>query len=427
MNRISSFNKLLIKLCVLLFFSANTVFGQGEGILLENVNLIDGTGEAIQTGKSIYILNGRIQAILNYGEDPSPNAAERHDLSGKYVLPGLIDSHVHFGTNPSGSDNLEATKKRLATLLQHGITGVRDMAGDTRYLSFIARQARLDLIESPDIYYSALMAGPVFFDDPRTAASAQGETPGQTAWMKAIEAGTDMKLAVAQAKGTGATGIKIYADLPAKLCQMIIEEAQAQDMKVWAHATVFPALPMDLVNASINSVSHAPLLAWQVASSLPESGKQRYNETQLDTDNPKFQKLLEQMNINQTFLDPTIKVYKERDHLYQNAVSATKAAYAAGVPMVVGTDFSLNDDKVEYFPLIDEMQELVEEVGIPAIEVIKAATLNPAKLLGIDEEVGSIAVGKKANLIVIDNNPLEDITHLYLPLRVMKNGVLVKQ
>ena len=426
MDRIIPHGLLLIKLSILLTIFCHTAHAQSEGILLENINLIDGTGNGVQQAKSIWIVEDRIKAILDYGKDKAPNASQRHDLKGKYVLPGLIDAHVHFGTDPSGSDNLENTQKKLKTFLEHGITGVRDMAGDTRYLSFMARQAQLDLIASPDIYYSALMAGPRFFNDPRTVASAQGEIPGETAWMRAIDGNTDIALAVAEAKGTGATGIKLYADLPGDLCQKIIVEARRQGIKVWAHASVLPAIPMDLVEPGIHSLSHANLLAWQVSDKAPSMGRFRYNETELDPATPAFQALLDKMAERQVYLDPTIKIFLGRDLLYKNAVDATKAAYKAGVPIVVGTDMSLNHRNVELFPLIDEMKMLVEVVGIPAGEVIKAATLNTAQLLGIDAQVGSLTVGKKANLIVLDKNPLEDITHLNKVKWVLKNGKQVK-
>ncbi len=66
-----------------------------------------------------------------------------------------------------------------------GVTTVRDMAGDTRVLADLSRSTMLHQIDGPDIYYAALMAGPQFFHDPRTVASAQGATPGDVPWMRA--------------------------------------------------------------------------------------------------------------------------------------------------------------------------------------------------------------------------------------------------
>lgn len=402
------------------FFSGVSLHAQNR-VLLENVTIIDGTGREPQANKSILIAGDSIQQILDHTTADNLSDVRRINLTGKYLLPGLFDMHVHLATDPTANDRLDLTKKRLSKYLEHRVTGVRDMAGDTRQLAYLARQAALDEIKSPDIYYSALMAGPSFFDDPRTVASARGHKPGTTAWMMAITEETDMAVAVAQAKGTGAQGIKIYADLPADLCAKIIVAAKAQNLKVWAHASVFPALPQDLAEAGIHSVSHAPLLAWQVADNTVTS-KLRYERTVLDTARPAFRALIQTMAQKQVYLDPTIKIFAKRQTLFANALKATYAAYQAGVPLVVGTDMSPDRDGLEYMPITEEMIVLVNEVGIPPLEVIKAATLNSARLLGIADQVGSITPGKKANLLILDANPLEDIRHLDKVRGVIKNG-----
>ena len=420
----------MLRLGLVILLLASSCNGRAQGpddsYLLENVNYLDVTNNTMLSGKSILIEADTIQQILNAGESPDVKVDKRIDMTGKYVLPGLFDMHVHLATDPSGTDQLDTAMARLSKYLDHGVTGVRDMAGDTRQLAFLARQAALDQINSPDVYYSALMAGPEFFSDPRTAASAQGHEPGKTSWMRAIDHDTNIALAVAEAKGTGATGIKLYADLPADLCAAIIKEARIQGIKVWAHASVLPALPQDLVNADIHSVSHSPLLDWQTAGKVAESGFQRYNRAVLNVEKPQFTALMADMAQKQVFLDPTVKIYASRELLYDNAVKGTIAAYEAGVPLVMGTDMALERSGVEHFPIIDEMELWVNELGIPAIEVIKAATLNSAILLGIDHEVGSIAVGKKANLLVLSANPLDDIKHIRQVAGVIKNGSQVK-
>ena len=130
-------------------------------------------------------------------------------------------------------------------------------------LAFLSRAAALNEIVSPDIYYSALMAGKTFFDDPRTHQSAREASPGECAWMKGVDKNTNIQLAVAEAKGVGATGIKIYADLDGLVIENIVREAQKLELKTWSHATVFPAGPLDLVQAGVEVLSHANLLAWE--------------------------------------------------------------------------------------------------------------------------------------------------------------------
>ncbi len=408
------------------FLSCQPPKSTSTDYILENVTIIDGTGGPIQENMSIHISEDRIASIVKSNLEPDWDDKKRIDLTGKYVLPGLFDMHVHLATDPTTEDKLEKTLERLETYLNHGVTGVRDMAGDTRQLAYLARQSSLDEIKSPDLYFSSLMAGPGFFSDPRTAASAKGKTPGRTSWMRAVGEGANLQLAIAEAKGTGASGIKLYADINSEICQEIIKEAQAQKIKVWAHASVIPAKPQDLAEVGINSVSHAPLLAWQVADEMAGVGTQRYDQIDLDVLDSTFQHLLHTMKENRVYLDPTIKIFETRSGLYENAVKATKAAYEVGVEMVIGTDMAIAGEDVRFFPINDEMEALVDDVGMSPNDVIKAATTNSAKLLGIDRTVGSITEGKKANLIILENNPLEDIRHLRNLVGVIKNGKQVR-
>jgi len=244
--------------------------------------------------------------------------------------------------------------------------------------------------------------------------------------MKAIVDTTDMVKAVAEAIGTGAAGIKLYADLNGELCAQIIQEAKRQQIKVWGHASVIPALPRELAEAGINSLSHSPLLAWQTSERKPQSGKDRYAEAELSTSDPAFVSLLEAMNSHDVYLDPTAKIYAERELLASNGNMATKAAFDAGIELVIGTDMSPDGDNVEFFPLMDEMEYLVEEVGISEFGVLKAATINSAELLGIAIETGSIEEGKKASLVMLQSNPLEDIKALRKIGMVMKNGKVIR-
>jgi imidazolonepropionase-like amidohydrolase len=283
--------KKILLLLILLNFHAK---GQ-NAVLLEHASIIDGTGKSLQKEYNVLIVADSIHAILKEGEAVPISDYQSVDLTGKYLLPGLFDAHVHFATNPSGGDKLELVEERLSLMLKNGVTGVRDMAGDTRQLAFLARQTLLDEIEAPDLYFSALMAGPAFFDDPRTKSSGQGVIPGHVPWMKGITDETDIVRAVAEAKGTGAAGIKIYADLPGHLAKKVIEEAHRQDFLVWAHAALIPGMPSDLVAAGIDGVSHATLLAWEAAVVKPENGKQRYNDTELSIENEGFKTVIEIM------------------------------------------------------------------------------------------------------------------------------------
>ncbi len=221
-------------------------------LLLTHVGLIDGTGSTVQRDMTIAIAGKRITAIYPSGSQPVPKGARVRELAGKYVIPGLIDAHVHI---TDAEPDIAHYKTFLHALLLGGVTGIRDMAGDDRLLQFLAEQANSDAFASPDIFYVALMAGPTFFqEDFRAQAASKGEPLGFAPWMQAITAKTDIPLAVAEAKGTGATGIKLYANLPAPLVAAITKEAHRQGLRVWTHATIFPAKPSDAVDAGVDTI-----------------------------------------------------------------------------------------------------------------------------------------------------------------------------
>lgn len=432
MNKLGSYKthryNMFISILLLTLYLVATLPTNAQTILLENVSIIDGKSDFVRHRQFILIENDVISKIGPHPYSSDIENITRLNYSGYYVLPGLIDAHVHLATDPSDTDRIELSEQRLSIMLRNGITGVRDMAGDVRQLAYLARQAGLDEIISPDIYYSALMAGPIFFDDPRTKAASKGYESGTAAWMLGVSPDDNLDLLVAAAKGSGASGIKLYADMSGELVKRIIKSANQQNMPVWAHASVIPSMPSDAVNAGVGSLSHATLLAWESSEKKPASGKSRNSETLIDVSHPRFKSLLIAMRDKQIFLEPTLLIYNDgtRAQVFENGVKATKAAYEAGVPLIVGTDENIDIENFTHLPLINEMIALVDLVGMAEMDVIKATTINSAVLLGIDHQVGAVENGKKANLLVVKSNPIDDLRNLKSVIAVFKNGKKVE-
>ncbi|MDH3650916.1 MAG: amidohydrolase family protein [Saprospiraceae bacterium] len=398
-------------------------------LILHNVSIIDGLGNPPLSNMDVIVQGDSILDIRDADNAEVPGSKILH-LTGKHVLPGLIDAHVHLATDPKGQDRRRFALRRLAFLLRHGVTGVRDMAGDARELKQLQELSRTGKIQSPDIFYASLMAGPKFFKDPRTRSSSRGYDAGSAPWMRAITDTTDLPAAITAAKETGASAIKIYADLPVDLTRKITEQAHRQHLAVWSHATIFPTLPSEAIEAGVDVLSHSTLLAWELAERLPESSTGRYSDLPIDMASETLIKLLQNMADNHIYLDATLSTFR-RDRfapsVYQNGAKITARAYEMGVPICVGTDVNFSAKGADHAPIIDEMQALANDAGMPTLEVIKAATSGNAAMLGMGEIVGSIVKGRRANLLVVDTDPLTDLMHLTEIVVVIKEGRMVRR
>jgi imidazolonepropionase-like amidohydrolase len=357
------------------------------------------------------------------GDRSPPAEIEVLDLPGQFVIPGLIDSHVHLATDPSGGDRRPRVERRLRNALHGGITSVRDMAGDGRALASLARDALVGDIESPGIYYAALMAGPDFFSDPRVIAVSRGITPGTAPWARAVTAATDWPRAVAEARGTGASAIKVYAAVSADVLGPLVSEAHRQGLRVWAHAALFPARPSEVVAAGVDVVSHASLFAWEGVNPMPGVNQRVRPDPVLEPDDPRMLALYREMARRHTILDATLFVMGDAPAERQAWCAAvTHAAWSAGVPISAGTD-SIGVDTPGRLPdLHEELRLLVQRAGLTPLAAISAATLNGARAIGIDSLRGTIAVGKAADLVVLSGDPTRDITHTRDIVYVFRDG-----
>jgi imidazolonepropionase-like amidohydrolase len=398
-------------------------------VALTGLTIIDANHPQPLSGQTILLKGKIITAIFPDKSQAIPPGFVIMPLTGQYAIPGLIDTHVHMATDPSGTDNRAHALASLSDMLYSGITTVRDMAGDARTLASLSRDALTADIASPDIYYSALMAGPVFFSDPRTAASTAGGTPGKMPYMLAVTDSTNWVSAIAQARGTGASGIKLYANLSPRLVQSITAEASKQHLIVWGHAWLQDAIPSNLVNAGVSSVSHAPLLLHETISKVPQEWKtQTHDAAYWDKATPNLSALFALMKAKHTILDATLLTYKkwgESDKTvqydYEIGKRLTIQAYKAGVIICTGTD----DDQEQFVQ--EEIKLLVKDAQFTPIDALIAATLSGAKALQIDNHTATIEPGKDASLLILNKNPLADIDNIKSVYMVIKTGRIYRK
>lgn len=433
MNRSS----ILFTVAVASFLGASGVSAQIQGSapleVLYGFTLIDGTGAPPMEDAAIAIRGNEILTVSSRLELLSgPNAprdAIVTNLGGGYVIPGLIDAHVHLATVP----NRERAEAELYRMLYGGIVAVRDMAGDARALASLARDTRLGQINGPDVYYAALMAGPTFLSDPRPQSSAAGEVAGQVPWMQSITPDTDLAEAVSMARGTSASGIKIYANLEPELVNEITAEAHRQGTKVWAHSMVFPTRPLDVVRSGADVISHVCRLAWEGMAEAPTE----YHHDQVplfgnfSAASPVFTELFEAMRENRTILDATLSMYARMAAQPGNprsdrcelsfARELVKRAFEEGVPIAAGTDFTTPQDD-PYPALLTEIEELVQGAGLTPMAAIEAATRVAARAVGVEDRYGTLQHGRPVSFVLLADDPLEDIENIRSIRAVWKNG-----
>jgi imidazolonepropionase-like amidohydrolase len=410
-----------------------TCTGLAQTLVLDHVNLIDGTGAAARANARIVVRGERIEAIEDAAR-PLPAGAVVWNLQGMTVIPGLIDAHVHLTTGTAADERIPQT---VRWGLLGGVTSVRDMGGDAVVLEGLARASRDANQDGPRIYYSTLVAGPQWFADPRPRAAAHGGVAGEVAWMRAVTPTSNIPAILTAGKATGATGLKIYADLAPDLVAKVTAEAHRQGLRVWSHSAVFPTKPSEVVAAGADVVSHSNYLGAEGMNPPPATYEAARRGIGIDypaspVNGEAITKLLQLMKDKGTILDETLFVTNagkraEDDPVWVWSVAATRRAHEMGVPLAAGTD-NFGRPAADALPnLHSEMQLLVEKCGLTPLEAIEAATLGGARAIGIEKSYGTVAAGKVADLVVLREDPSKDIGKTRGIVAVVKGGVVYQR
>ncbi|MDE0260232.1 MAG: amidohydrolase family protein [Gammaproteobacteria bacterium] len=433
--------------------------------IFDGATVIDGTGASARTGLAIVVEGEGIAAVVPAADltDELREGAEVIDASGWFAIPGLVESHTHVATMA----NRGRAEFILNRQLYAGITTARDMAGDVRSLMDLQRASLVKEIDAPDLYFSALMAGPVFFTDPRTVSSAAGETPGEVSWMQAVTEETDLAQAVALARGTWATGIKTYAAIDGDLLAAITAEAGRQGIPVWSHTHVGPARALEVAGTGVRSMSHVCSVG---SAAIPDDvfreGQEgrRTGFVDVDLNHPAVDSVFALMRRHGTVLDATIRVVVQvglrrmaaidtvnapapgetadragagpgprRPPIDRrrrgvragcetaDAIALTRRAWEAGVMVATGTD-GMTPPTSDFPALFDEIRHLHDDVGMPMPDVLKAASHHGAVALGLEDSIGTIEPGKHADIVFLREDPLAGPESLRSVVLTVKRG-----
>jgi len=412
-------------------------------LALTNATVVDVQTGRVRSGLVVIVSGNRITAAGEMSTDEIPTQARVVDVGGKYLIPGLTDTHVHV-LSEWANPPLEASAY-FGWILAGGVTGIREMSVDG-FERALALRADADAgrFLAPRIYVSA---GP----DPRH--------PDPWQHLLQFTSTRDPAAAVRRFPVLGIDGLKLQ-NFPRETMLELIDIARAVGVTVYGHTVfasadrppVYDNFTNDLVSAGLEGVVHSvgarPVgVDNRSAPAVPRTSAEGrrawvlYNRTAWqranDTD---IQALIESMVARGVWYEPTRLVVYYWDHqaLYDTAglsphhpwrvrtgappgaemraaIEGDEAAearflqrlYKAGGRVIAGTD------EVPFPPYgVTEEMRLLVEAGLPPLAALQAATINATAAMGWDSRLGSIEVGKLADMVVLDANPLDDITNV---------------
>ena len=413
--------------------------GAGRVTAIRCGRLIDGKNDAPVSNAIILIEGERITAIG--ASLQIPPGAELIDLSNATVLPGLIDSHTHLLQNYDGAlggddPNMILTVTQLGNTrrallgaamgredLEAGITTVRDL-GNSGHNGDVALR---------DAIYAGWVVGPRIVASTRALAAAGGQFGEVSAETQkiieqeyAVISGTESaRRAVRQAFYDGADLIKVIVNTGPRVVSLdemkvIVEEAHRVNRKVAAHAIGDQATRI-AAEAGVDSIEHAYTVPDDVLKMMAEK-----KIFLVPTDGPE-----------ETYLDIFVKAKKpspeeleqQRAGLQQfikGSRSRLARALKAGVRIAAGSDMYYQLPGKTRGQASLTMLRAYSEAGMTPMQIIQAATINAAELLGAQRRLGSLETGKVADIIAVADDPLKNISALEQVKFVMKGGKLIK-
>ncbi|KQM76236.1 hypothetical protein ASE74_19475 [Pedobacter sp. Leaf216] len=381
-------------------------------LTLKNVNVVDVEKGRVDTGMTVIIKNDRIESIF---------PAKRNHLKGKvidlghkFLVPGLIDSHAHL-TNVSGSP-VERAYAYSNYLLKHGITTIRDPAANGAVLKEVQLQVNSDLRVGADVYYAAFMAGDWYYN----RGIGLRKEPYHP-WEQLVMPGTNLDSAMKVAKSFGATGVKLYHSFDAVFLKKVVFAAKRNKLLVWGHAMLYPAKPLEVVRSGVEVISHASMLAYLIDD--PKLGYRKVPQAYKDSVGAAIDvhELAKAMKKGNVILDATLSVSEVKEQWIFDLV---KKLHLLGVKISAGTD-KITVLENPYPHLIDELNYFVNDCDFTPAEALAAATMISAETIGQQKNIGSIKKGKKADLLVLTENPLKNINALKKQEMIIKHGKII--
>ncbi len=435
----------VLVIAVILYDTAIVADEPPPTVVIEGCSVFDSESGVMLAGRTIVMRGERIVAVAAAGEKVEiPADATRIDGLGKFAVPGLIDAHVHV---VHVLDFAQVTGDEVLPLyLAAGVTSVRSTGDEIVAATLVARFAMAHPESSPRVFTCSplLDADPPIHRDVGRAVTDPAQVPA----------------VLDELQRWNITTVKIYAGTGRPVGKAIIDEGHRRGLFVTAHLGSYSA--QHAVADGVDGLEHI----WSVFNYVipPDVAREPGHRGRLDLSNPLCESLVAELVKHKTYVDPTLAVFRNmillpdvpevRDHP-DNALAPkrlrdfwpvylrrtgcpqggaledrrrefakfqelTGKLYRAGVPLLVGTD-APEPQVTPGFSLHQELEMLVES-GLPPAAALRAATLHNATALKQQDQLGSITVGKLADIVLLTANPLDDIRHTRRIELVVRGG-----
>ena len=469
----------ILKKCtlVILFFitigCSNREIIPEESYVIKNISIIDPI-DGLQSNKHVVVTDDIITMILDNDYEFIANNDNIIDATGKYLIPGLWDAHIHFSYDTSLAPYMPGL------FLAHGITSVRDTGGPINFVVRMKDLSLKDSIKNPNVY----IAGPLIDGTPNVYNNSSPSFP-----LLSIENNDIIEIEsnVLGIVDKEVDFLKAYEMLTENQFLALMRIAKKRNLNVTGHIPLSMTL-FSAIDSGLNGIEHLRNLALSVASNSDELYKERLELLKNPDDLPgsdlrslihskqrmraldsidynKFDEAADLLVSNNVWQTPTLflyrnfsrKIFKDPSFIkqlnklpsqtkqkwikeisdidtivdksglrYSNWLEkATGELHKKNVPFMAGTDTPIGY-LIPGRSLHVELEVLVES-GFSNLEAIKSATVNPATFLGLEDKVAQIKSGHEADLVILNSNPLDLIRNTQDISAVIKNGQLLSR
>jgi imidazolonepropionase-like amidohydrolase len=397
--------------------AASSVSTGEAPLYIEGGTLIDGSGSAPRPNPGILLSNGVIESV---GEKP-PSGVERLSADGQWILPGMFDLHGHITFKLASARDLEddvlnavRSERFLEAYQKIGVTTVRDVA--SRYhVGYSLKRAQRDGLAGGARFY---VSGPLITTTAGHATEFQPLAPP----VFAVEADGpwEFRKRVREAVKLGVDLIKVTPPFTREELAAVVDEAHYWKLRVTAHVGGAQDLHQVsgrlAVEAGVDSVEHLyPYGGPEVVKDLARKGIYV-----IPTMGYHLRELAGEYTYKADWLE------KNLGHTLEGMMELFRQMRESGVKFGVGTDSNAKDLDTIAALYLQELQGL-STGGLTPMQVIQSATLHAAEAMGLGDEAGSVAPGKRADVILVRQDPLVDVGALVRPRVVIQNGEIVHE